>query len=378
MRLLRTLSFALTALLVVTAAWFAASPAYADDVADAEKKADDAQEAADQADGLVDDAVANRDSVAAQLAETITRINDLSAEMSIVAAALTKVEEQIVFADAEMTSVEAEIEDQAVDAYMDAIGFTPISFVSSDDVETAMVANVVVDEVVSSSREVVSDLIGKKRELESLEAQQQIKQDELDALKAELDAEVAHLEELFGQADSEVADAIRDAIAADQAYRDALSAVDVAKAKQEEQERQDNRPDPPDDPGDPTTTTSSPTTTVPPTTPTTSDWNGDPGVEQWRELAEDYFPASRVDEALQIMGCESGGDPNAYNPYSGAAGLYQFLPSTWASTAPKAGFGGASPFDPEANIAAAAWLGKQYEDLGLDFWQPWSCRRVLD
>ncbi len=299
--------------------------------------------------------------------------------MSVVAAGLTKVEEQIVFADAEMTSVEAEIEDQAVDAYMDAIGFTPISFVSSDDVETAMVANVVVDEVVSSSREVVSDLIGKKRELESLEAQQAIKKDELATLKAELDSEVAHLEDLFEQADSDVADAIREAIAADQAYRDALSAVDVAKAKQAEQERQDNRP--PGDPGSPSTTsppTSSPSTTGPPTTPTTSGWNGDPGVEQWRDLTEAYFPAKRVDEALQIMGCESGGDPNAYNPYSGAAGLYQFLPSTWASTAPKAGFAGASPFDPEANIAAAAWLGNLYEDLGLYFWQPWSCRHVLD
>jgi soluble lytic murein transglycosylase-like protein len=101
-------------------------------------------------------------------------------------------------------------------------------------------------------------------------------------------------------------------------------------------------------------------------------------VEQWRDLAEEYFPANRVDEALQIMGCESGGDPDAYNPYSGAAGLFQFLPSTWASTAPKAGFPNASAFDPEANIASAAWLGNLYVDLGLYFWQPWSCRTVLE
>ena len=78
------------------------------------------------------------------------------------------------------------------------------------------------------------------------------------------------------------------------------------------------------------------------------------------------------------MDCESNGDPNAYNPYSGASGLFQFLPSTWASTAPKAGYAGASVFDPEANTASAAWLGSRYEELGEYFWQAWSCRRVLN
>lgn len=31
-----------------------------------------------------------------------------------------------------------------------------------------------------------------------------------------------------------------------------------------------------------------------------------------------------------IVQAESGGDPTAVNPSSGAGGLFQFLPSTWA------------------------------------------------
>ncbi len=34
-----------------------------------------------------------------------------------------------------------------------------------------------------------------------------------------------------------------------------------------------------------------------------------------------YFAASDVDKALRVISCESGGDPNAVNRSSGAAGL---------------------------------------------------------
>lgn len=135
----------------------------------------------------------------------------------------------------------------------------------------------------------------------------------------------------------------------------------------------------------PTTTTAAPTTTttstLPPTTttavaPTTT--TGPPpaadpppaGVEQWRGLVEAYWPAAIVDEALWVIDCESGGDANAYNPASGAAGLFQFVPSTWASASESAGWGGADVFDPEANIATAAWLYSAYDTP----WAPWSCK----
>jgi soluble lytic murein transglycosylase-like protein len=84
-----------------------------------------------------------------------------------------------------------------------------------------------------------------------------------------------------------------------------------------------------------------------------------------------------VNEALAIIQCESGGDPGIVNPYSGAAGLFQFLPGTWAAASVSAGVGGRSVFDGEANIIAAAWLSGYYASKGYSPWQPWSCRRYL-
>jgi septal ring factor EnvC (AmiA/AmiB activator) len=139
---------------------------------------------------LVDAAVANRAEIEIQLTATLTRISDLAAQLSTVAADLDKVEEQIVFADAEMTSIESEIEVQAVDAYMNALAIPMLSFVNSDTIESALVAGVVVEEVVISGRQAVEQLIAKKNELETLQADYLTKQDEVADLKAEVDLEV--------------------------------------------------------------------------------------------------------------------------------------------------------------------------------------------
>lgn len=70
--------------------------------------------------------------------------------------------------------------------------------------------------------------------------------------------------------------------------------------------------------------------------------------------------------AYRVAACESHGNPGAYNRSSGASGLYQFLPSTWAGT--PQGRAGRSVFDGYANAEAAAWL---YQRRGG---QPWSCK----
>ena len=100
-------------------------------------------------------------------------------------------------------------------------------------------------------------------------------------------------------------------------------------------------------------------------------------TEQWRPLVAKYFPQSVVDDALWVMWCESRGDPEARAfPKSSATGLYQFIDSTWRTVAPRAGLAGADRTDPEANIAAAAWLwelsGGTRHPSGA--WGPWSCR----
>ncbi len=386
MRFLRTFSIALAIALTVLVLFGNGGSAYAQDNGNADKQATAAGDRAKTAAGLVDVAVANRAELEAQLAAAMTQIADISDQLSVVAANLTKIESQILFAGAELSSIQDAIEAQAVDAYINALTLSPLSFVNSDSVETAMVAGVVVDEIVSSNQRTVDQLIIKKRDLESLHTQQATRQEEVAALQQDLDAEVEHLANLYDQADAEVAAAIRASSLADAEYRAALSAAQIARDRAAEQERQDKRP-----PASTTTTTTttgstgtisppitSPPTTSPPTTSGNGGWTGIPAVEQWRELVTQYFPANRVDEALQIMQCESLGDPDAYNPYSGASGLFQFLPSTWATTAPRAGYPGASPFEPEPNIASAAWLANAYSELGLYYWQAWSCRRVLE
>ena len=64
--------------------------------------------------------------------------------------------------------------------------------------------------------------------------------------------------------------------------------------------------------------------------------------------------------------CETGGtlSPRSLNSSSGAAGLFQFLPSTWAST-PYARF---SVWSPYANALAAGWMHRQGRG------GEWACR----
>lgn len=75
--------------------------------------------------------------------------------------------------------------------------------------------------------------------------------------------------------------------------------------------------------------------------------------------------AATTRAALCVAEAESGFDPMAVNPSTGAAGVFQFLPSTWASLSELAGRTGASVFDAEANVAVAAWTVANYG------WHPW-------
>ena len=348
----------------------------------AENDAAKARQRADVASGLVDEAVANRDQIERQLADSIVRLNELTAQLSTLGSQMDRVAGQVGFADVELASIKSDIEAQAVDAYMTVLSSPTVSLVNSASVAEALVTTRVVNDVVADGRATVGELHARQISLQQLLEQFLGQQEQYQEVQAKVDAEVARYTALYEEADAAVASAIRDAQAADSAYRAALSAVDIARAKDAEAERQRNRGP------DPTTTTTtttapgSPTTTAPATTTSTSGggqtWNHPPEVERWRGLVQQFFPSHRVEEALRIMDCESNGDPNAVNPYSGASGLFQFLPSTWATTAPKAGYGGYSPFDPEANTASAAWLANRYEELGYYYWTAWSCKRVLN
>lgn len=91
--------------------------------------------------------------------------------------------------------------------------------------------------------------------------------------------------------------------------------------------------------------------------------NGE-GVERWRELVAEYFLAEDVDRALCLMGYESNGNPDAYNP-SGARGLMQVL-GGWAS---EYGVSKSDLFNPDINLRIAADLRYSY---GWTQWSPYN------
>ena len=70
-----------------------------------------------------------------------------------------------------------------------------------------------------------------------------------------------------------------------------------------------------------------------------------------------------VDWGLRVAACESGYNPNAYNP-SGASGVFQFMPGTFRGTP----YGNQNIFDASANVNAAAWYYQQHGGGA------WSCK----
>jgi hypothetical protein len=79
--------------------------------------------------------------------------------------------------------------------------------------------------------------------------------------------------------------------------------------------------------------------------------------QQWPEYA------ARMDCIISV---ESTWNPSARNPRSGAAGLAQFMPATWART--PQGQAGLSIYDAYANIDAFGWMVAG----GGGSWYEWS------
>ena len=69
--------------------------------------------------------------------------------------------------------------------------------------------------------------------------------------------------------------------------------------------------------------------------------------------------------AINVASCESGLNPGAYNS-SGASGVFQIMPGTWAGTSEA----GASPFNAYANIVAAHQI---FVRDGYS-WGEWTCK----
>jgi predicted nucleic acid-binding Zn-ribbon protein len=340
-------------------------------VAYAQTQLEEAEDAKAQAEGLVSAAVANRAEVEAELLATLDAYQSLSFQLSSVSADLARLSDLIDSTSVALAAARRSVDRQGVEAYMQALSMPGGMVWRMDSIEDAMVAERTLSILAGASEDESASLAVIERDLSVLDQTYQAEFRNVESLTLQVETEAVRLQDLFAVADSKVALAIGEALAADAAYRSALDEVERARAAEEQLNR---------DAASSTTTTlvavvtePTVTTTVATTSPGGTSRPIKPAVERWRPLVAAYFAPTMVDQALSIIQCESLGDPNAYNPYSGASGLFQFLPGTWAVTSIKAGVANADVFDPEANVAAAAWLASYYQALGRNPWTPWHC-----
>ncbi len=91
-----------------------------------------------------------------------------------------------------------------------------------------------------------------------------------------------------------------------------------------------------------------------PTNPGNSGSYGQDQIIQIIYAAADRYGQPRAD-MLRVARCESVLDPNAVNASGGSYGLFQFIPSTWATTP----YAGDNIFDAYASANAAGWMWQQ-------------------
>jgi Transglycosylase SLT domain len=338
-------------------------------VARAQTQLEEAEGAKEQAEGLVSAAVANRAQVEAELLATLDSYQSLSFQLSSVSADLVRLSELIDATSTALSAARRSVDRQGVEAYMQALSMSGGMVWRMATIEDAMVAERTLSILAGAEEDESASLSVIERDLMLLDETYRVEFRNVQSLTLQVETEAVRLQDLFSLADSKVAIAIGEAMAADAAYRSALDEVERARAAEKQSEREaESVPT-----TTPIVTEATATTMVATTVPGATSRQLKPAVEQWRSLVAAYFDPIMVDQALSIIQCESLGDPGAYNPYSGASGLFQFLPGTWAVTSTRAGFGGADVFDPEANVAAAAWLASYYQASGRNPWTPWHC-----
>jgi soluble lytic murein transglycosylase-like protein len=370
------------------------------DVEDARRQAERAAGATEGAYQIVDEAVAERAAVEDRLFEALDRYQANAELFAEISASLESLNDTLAVAEAREESTRDSFETQAVAAYIEAVGAAGVLVFDSTSLESAMVTQ---ETLGRSTRETLASLDGFlafQNEVDSLRASTIQRSDETAAVQQTLEADAAELEELFAAANEEVATAYQLALAAEAELaqaREALATAERAATTTAPPATSATTTAPPTTttPGSSTSTsvaaTSTSTTTEPPSTTTTSQpattsttapesWPPIPinsATNSWRPLLGAHFAPDLVLDALVIIQCESLGNPDAVNPYSGASGLFQFMPGTWAVASVESGVGSRSVFDGEANIIAASWLAEYYRSRGLDPWRPWACRSLL-
>jgi hypothetical protein len=302
----------------------------------------EADRAAAQVDEAVDalaDAEAQRAVVLDDLVAAVTEWTDVVEGQTAVAFGVAELRDTVAEHERAVAGLRDAIRERVVDAYMTGgVGLLD-TFVVADTFTDVATAEFVLEAMTRSADADLDELVQSRSDLDEL--REQLAADE--ALLATRSEEVAtmvdELDILFADADGAVAASHEALLAADAEYR---AAYELLQEMLELQRA------------------------------------GGQGTDRWRSIVEHYFPPDRVEQALEVMWCESRGNPKATHPVSGAAGLFQFMEGTWNWVAPQAGYGGASRYDPEANIAGAAWLlnWSIEQEHRLGAWGRWTCQPV--
>jgi peptidoglycan hydrolase CwlO-like protein len=334
---------ALVAALLVASAGGNAYAQTKGDVDKAQQEANRAKAALGDAQNAANIAGQARDAVEADLLARLDAVQQTSTDLETAAGKVADLRGQIDATELEVRQLRQEAEQRAVEAYMGAWS-TDIGVVAlSANLTQAFIIADVAETVRQNDLAQINELTIQRRVLDGLRSDQEAEQQRLQGLQDDLNAQVDTLQQLFMQADTTLRAAYLAVDEADRHYQSALNSASAAQQAYEEAQRK---------------------------------LRIGGGVERWRPIVQQYFPPDLVDQALAVMSCESGGNPDAVNRYSGAAGLFQFLKGTWAIASSRAGFSGYSRFDPEANIASAAWLvdySIRSQHAG-GAWGRWSCR----
>jgi peptidoglycan hydrolase CwlO-like protein len=279
----------------------------------------------------IEAATADRNALDAELRALLDRIEAQQDEVRELQTNLAATESRVAGLKTGIRLRQDALDDRAAEAYMSPPAGLLEAVLAADSLTEAEDVLFFLSEAARADADLIGQLTAERIHLarhrallEMLEAEAGGALDRLEGMAAELGAKLA------GQR------ALVDQLARDRAAAEAL----VAQLSEEGDQAEPPPPEPDPDP--------SPEPPLPP----------DPGPGAVKALIVQYFSPmgqETVDIALCVAEAESGFDPHAVNPSSGAAGVYQFIPSTWDSLSEAAGWGGASVFDAEANVAVAAW-----------------------
>ena len=289
-----------------------------------------------EARNLVDSWAARRGTAQDQIIATLFALEQTNSQQEQVAFEVFDLRQEILEAEARVSHLREITETRAVEAYMSgAAGVVLSIWTASNFEQTALLAETAASAQRADETE-LTNLANERVHLVGLQAGYAGRQARLGTLREEIARDRQALVELFATIDAEYLASYVGLERADAGYQQAVSEAEAAARRRAARA----------------------------------------GVETWRPLVQQYFPEFLVEEALRVMACESRGNPDAVHPGSDATGLFQFLAGTWAFSSIQAGFPGASRFDAEANVAAAAWLVDYSMRTGHPggVWGHWVCQ----